>query len=114
MKEEQISFETAKLAKQKGFVGPMGWGYSADGKLDLYRGHAPIPSSNQEYLHKWLRDNYQLCIRVNPPYDSDIWCGSVFKIGQYSCLLNIEDQSCYEDVMEQGLREALKLIIMPG
>jgi hypothetical protein len=114
MKEQIITFETAKLAQEKGFVGPMGEGYDFNGNAVLYRGRAPYPSCTQSLLQKWLRETHGVAVII----DTDIALSWIWKI--YSLHPNasfqgslISDQvwcDFYEFALEDGLLTALKLI----
>ena len=118
MKEDLISFETAKLAKKKGF-NPEGYtvsGYSINGKnscmafstsfsLTKY----PILTCYQAILHRWLRETHNIFIYVDyqgRPYIKDVkgkTLAEVSKDGKY-CGFK------YEEGLEMALFEALKLI----
>ncbi len=98
MKDELI-----KLANSKGFVTPC-----------LPRGYISVAASEQldHYfwmceLHKWLRDEYGIYIEI----DLMIYEG-FFKafILEHDVLGNDGDLYTYEQALEVGLIEALKLI----
>ena len=123
MREELINFETAKLAKEKGFnhlkanVYGDNMAYDTgieEGKL-IVSGNALnyILAPTQALLQKWLREVHN--IHVNPiPYSI------TFKETVYRCRITyFEDKmeqnkyiglSIYENAFEIGLQEALKLI----
>lgn len=151
MKEQLISFETAKLAKEKGFNLKCGNGFS----IDCHGGYAPFTtiirhintdkttgihyaSPTQSLLQKWLREVYNIHIEVLPRYNpkklntEDVlysWAisGKDFtELNGHDDVLNhwigihneppyIEDLfyhvvNTYEEALEIGLQEALKLI----
>ena len=107
MKEELITFETAKLAKEKGFdievLNHYNHEYSYDkaeifqddvknSELESYEYSAPT----QALLQKWLREVHEInVIRVNFEIKSDI---------------DMCTHKTYEQALEKGLIEALKLI----
>ena len=129
MTDQLISFETAKLAKEKEFLEPtinlydisnrgiwqdeqlfMGDKSSYDEKIDLF---APT----QSLLQRWLREKHgiHIYIKTTPSFDEiqgNKWKSSIkysfksFKwtTGHYYL------GNTYEEVLEQGLQEALKLI----
>ena len=112
MKEELISFETAKLAKAKGFIVPVKYYYDFKGdkccgsyktswnlsKSDLYA------TPTQSLLQKWLREKHDIHIIVIPHLD--VFRFKVLtKYGYQSYF-----KSNYEEALETGLQEALKLI----
>jgi len=115
MTEELISFETAKLAKEKGFDWECRmtavedtehiYGTGNDNH-NQYRNNVSIPT--QSLLQKWLREEHN--IQVYAWYDED---------AAYQCLfekmnMDIYDKffhfQTYEEALERGLQEALKLI----
>jgi len=125
MKDVYISFETAKLAKEKGFteVSQYPLWFHENGKEagmfeDLwnikkseYLEHECIIRSTQSLLQKWLRE-----IK-----DIDVFAYSVrftgyLEIGYYTYSIRGESPvknyrfDTYEEALEFGLKEALKLI----
>jgi hypothetical protein len=119
MKEELISFETAKLARKKGFNWNTRRFYSPDGRVDITmysKNHNRPMSENyaiptQSLLQKWLREKYHLHIQIIE-YDKD---GSlIIQITKNSQLvydyMTSFDINEYEEALEKGLQEALKLI----
>lgn len=125
MKEELITFETAKLAKEKGFNIPSNFYYGALGKLHKSRqklGQKSLKGSldsclttTQSLIQKWLREKHN--IHVIP-----IWCIDVYSCELYDmresikgCQKNVfgvqwKDNCTYEEALEKGLYQALKLI----
>ncbi|MES2864098.1 MAG: hypothetical protein V4666_08270 [Bacteroidota bacterium] len=112
MKEQLIEFETAKLAKEKGF--------KADGyHLPYIEKHTKesyyyeMPS--QSLVQKWLREEHQIHVWVSSPtdgfYDA---CVVRDKTNHYrkfdDFTTNETDFTTYETALEDGLLEALKLI----
>lgn len=97
MKEKIVSFDIAKLAKEKGFDAPIGKLYSkhyytADGKLDgdvsyhfkemanvrnrdgkLTKDNMPefigYSAPTQSFLQKWLRDTHKIEVLIIRPYN---------------------------------------------
>lgn len=122
MNEPLITFETAKSAREKGFTGTF-WteNYFHVSNKTLSRGMRAetfdsvihIPAHTQSLLQKWLRDKYNINCRVASnslsyhfamieilEVDGTRMCGpkemKIFKT--------------YEEALELGLQEALKLI----
>ena len=102
MKEHLITFETAKLAKEKEFDwhdDDTIWINESMDKDSV----ATHPAPTQSLLQKWLREvcNIFVSIDVN-----------------YNCRIYLEDElidesfkfHSYEQALEKGLQEALKLI----
>lgn len=76
--EDYVSFETAKLLKEKGFDEPTLWFYIGDGTR--YLAHKPIIGDwyrrpTLQMAMKWLRESHNLCIE---PYRTA--CGYLFTI----------------------------------
>ena len=125
MTEQLISFETAKLAKEKGFNIPTLYGCNEKGELQeyfTYESYSPgepevritdfikeweyqLPT--QSFLQKWLREkhNIHLIAYKNINIDGYDWC-YITTDG----ITNINSYKTYEEALEAGLQEALKLI----
>lgn len=136
MKEELVTFETAKLAKEKGFDYTCSCGYDENG--EVYRPHywemscdtntLSIKESDldedviclaptQSLLQRWLRevhgklvyanhfkeDWYEYHIQHNEVVDSHgkVWVDVV---------VSLTNELSYEEVLEKGLQEAVRLI----
>lgn len=93
MEDTRITFETAKLAKKKGWNG------------DFVESHKILTS--QSLLAKWLRENHNIHLIAykNINIDGYDWC-FITTDG----ITNINSYKTYEEAYEIGLREALKLI----
>lgn len=130
MKEQLISFETAKLAKEKQF----NWcsynqkGYNKnDGILEmtgysLYVNNEDFEETGfysaptQSLLQKWLRDIHKLYVNVKYYRDEYKHYHQVYING--GSMIESENNTShsptcfnsYEDALETGLQEALKLI----
>lgn len=137
MKEQIISFELAKLAKDKGFdveslyfyTKPNSKMYAIDEEIRAYEikntarklyecgKHAALNRESvllaptQGLLQKWLREKHSIDVIVDK-VDSTPSSGYYFNIYRE----NIEDEygiikfNTYEDALEKGLEEALKLM----
>ena len=93
MEDTKITFETAKLAKEKGWNG------------DFVESHKILTS--QSLLAKQLREehNIHLIAYKNINIDGYDWC-FITTDG----ITNINSYKTYEEAYEIGLQEALKLI----
>lgn len=135
MKEQLITFKTAKLAKEKGFtehstdrayINYYSKDFVGEKKYNLkiyhenvYNGNNPIYlAPTQSLLQRWLRETYSLHIIIIPTITFDF----TFKI------INIQsnpenkvelppytkvhsmDYSTYEEALKEALYESLKLI----
>jgi len=136
MKEEVISFETAKIAKEKKFpqdIFNTSW-YNYFGKLngrtDLnengeyvcegrYFQSAKEKANNkseaylaprQSLLQKWLREKHNIHITIAYGELSNKYMGDINQVDK-RILIDLECiYSSYEEALEAGLQEALKLI----
>ena len=124
MEDTRIKFETAKLAKEKGFKIPTtvmykgnekSYGHNNEWGIDEKRLDGKFPYTNQQwysiptqsFLQKWLREehNIHLIAYKNINIDGYDWC-FITTDG----ITNINSYKTYEEALEVGLQEALKLI----
>jgi len=119
MKEQLISFETAKLAKEKGFNEECRYYYtemqmkkdSASTNLNWYSDDGYCYAPTQSLLQKWLREEHNIKVYNVVAYDDDdkqAWESVIYlKKGKVK---NIKIRYSYEESLEEGLLEALKII----
>ena len=117
MEDTLITFETAKLAKKKGFLKE--WADLAYKKDDqkLYGDtgiYTDYPAPTQSLLAKWLREEHNLHINI---CSLSMNCFSFMlekldDTGTTLCggHLGKINYKTYEEALESGLQEALKLI----
>ena len=115
MEDTIITFETAKLAKKKGFNEICQYYYEIfDKPITLQRmpcsnseGYEQPTAPTQSLLAKWLREehNIHLIAYKNINIDGYDWC-YITTDG----ITNINSYKTYEEAYEIGLQEALKLI----
>ena len=126
MEDTRITFETAKLAKEKGFPQEPNrlkipyYNYKGEFKGDVsdwrirkyIRGEDTsdiefVSAPTQSLLAKWLREehNIHLIAYKNINIDGYDWC-YITTDG----ITNINSYKTYEEAYEIGLQEALKLI----
>ena len=126
MEDTRIKFETAKLAKEKGFTQETNrfeipyYNYKGEFKGDVsdwrvrkyIRGEDTsniefVSAPTQSLLSKWLREkhNIHLIAYKNINIDGYDWC-FITTDG----ITNINSYKTYEEAYEIGLQEALKLI----
>lgn len=120
MQEEIISFETAKLAKEKGFNWECEYGFlkqenniedhEIKHKNDLYLIdciNEYLYAPTQSLLQKWLREVHKIycdpILRPNLRYSWEINTLSYIDVSEKSF-------ETYEEALEIGLQQALKLI----
>jgi hypothetical protein len=122
MKDTLISFETAKLAKEKGFQEPVCDYYNTvepDRIVTVgafnhnYPAHGDVTVSapTQSLLQKWLREtkNCNVLIFENPDYP-EYYAYVSFKHGIPSNPQRTGYGSNYENVLEVGLLLALQIL----
>ena len=133
MKEELISFETAKLAKEVGFDTPTWFFYTVQGTVSehLPEGFAGLneelwqtnsthkelanpyflaSAPTQSLLQRWLREKHKVLVWIKPIPSVGKW--SVYvddTIGRH-LVADYIFKDTYEEALEAGLLEALKLI----
>lgn len=125
MQEQLITFETAKLAKEKGFsINTIEyWEYQKEGteRYKFITEDTPgatwvnddlpnrICTSTQSLLQKWLREVHNIHITITS-ISQESWQAHITKPKEKLGENYIEDAYSYEEALEVGLQEALKLI----
>lgn len=124
MEEQLISFETAKLAKEKDFNELCDFLYHDDGNRDRVGNANNLDEEEfisyacptQSLLQKWIREIYKINILIHPNQMNNnpityVYCLH-YKYGYQSKMTNWSKfkYSSYEEALEIGLQEALKLI----
>ena len=94
MTEEFVTLETAKLLKEKGMF-------------------TDIEFPTQSVAQKWLRETKNLHIEISYMYEN-YWTYDILTIQRHD-LIGLSDRpisryNTYEEALEAGLQEALKLI----
>lgn len=128
MKEQLINFETAKLYKEKKFRESCSNTY--ENKVLIYLNTEDYPESHNDYyneysaptqslLQKWLREVHNIHFHIYHGNNRK-WCIDIYDISpsiqeDYCAgLLNQPNEfinyKTYEEALEKGLQEALKLI----
>ena len=125
MEDTRITFETAKLAKEKGFPQEPNrlkipyYNYKGEFKGDVKDWLSKylrkedtsdvesVSAPTQSLLAKWLREEYNIHLIAykNINIDGYDWC-YITTDG----ITNINSYKTYEEALEIGLQEALKLI----
>ena len=120
MKEELIAFDTAKLAKEKGFNIPCNDFYDlydnpnnknlSYSLKDNWNDYKSYSAPTQSLLQKWLREVHEIYVITRPYKMSD-------KYKFFVTISSNEDNptfenkfDTYEEALEKGLQKALKLI----
>lgn len=126
MKDEIITFETAKLAKEKGFDEICEYLWSGSGDEPLFsekiRNHNTGLNHNREWysqttqslLQKWLREEHNLHIGISVNQFGYGLMYSIINTKDCKCVSDLKggvnDKFSYEEALEAGLIAALKLI----
>jgi hypothetical protein len=121
-----IKFNTAKLAKEKGFNVPVWDCYNSKGKtIDYSRNIYAyendgyfISKPTQDVLQKWLREEHKIHVNIevsllhsNKNF-TNFYRIDFIKNGELEYIFDSnEDFDNYEDALEAGLNKALELII---
>lgn len=123
MEDQLITFDTAKLAKESGYnissifhydILGNKWAYDSGNRLDRVNDNSIIYAPTQSLLQRWLREkhNFHISIGLNLHGDNpkSFWIsfenllkGSIIDVKEH-------DYTTYEEALEIGLVEALKLI----
>ena len=117
MKDQLISFRTAKLAKEKGFSfnNSTTHFYNIDGKClsNKYKTSTfNCIASTQSILQKWLREEYNIHFVIKPFYNSktDITTYTADPIHIPTGRTSRSIRGTYEEALDDGEQRALKLI----
>jgi hypothetical protein len=123
MQEKLIEFDTAKLAKQKGFNVKTIWAFTKEGEEQYSSGDEEdnnmynhnlwdnYSRPTQSLLVKWLREIHQISVKID-----DFYTNSKIRYGFNVCELGSQDDNpqgifiTYEKALEAGLKKALKKI----
>ena len=123
MEETIITYETAKLAQEKGFNVPLsrvfdlgstkshyrGWSTRCDNSEFDLNGHKQISAPTQSLLQKWLREVHNIHISVKPrTFNPDTDYVSEILTGPTKLL--IYEGDTYEGALERALKSSLILI----
>ena len=141
MKEQFVSFETAILAKEKGFnvetlhfycknrtcdyiKTPYKYSFEVNanqerlinGEIDNFGYGITWSAPRQSLLQKWLRDDYNIFVEVNVQdgyytyFNYLVYNRLDSKVATNRIKSKVNTHKTYEQALEIGLQEALKLI----
>lgn len=127
MQEELINLWTAMRAKEKGFNELCSYGFNQVGYELIKMPNANsenvlISAPTQALLQRWLREKHHINIIVfnddgalnnkNLRFNFELRSITVsFRVKQKECTVGMYDFKKYEEALEAGLQEALKLIL---
>lgn len=117
--EDYVSFEVAKLLKEKGFDERCFSFYWSDGSLDANShdkktnlrnstSSNPVAPTLQMAM-KWLREVHNIALNVC--YFLGMWSYSVYRTDVNSSGYNSEDFDTYEEACEAGIKFCLENLI---
>lgn len=119
MQDQIISFETAKLAKEKGFNEQTWEKYQecnqvlSPSYLLSIEFEEFIKAPTQSLLKKWLREKYNIYIQINVACDTfnRKYKGYFYEIVKDFCLKSTSQiKENYEIILEEALQIGLKMI----
>lgn len=113
--EDYVSFEVAKLLKEKGFYTPYCYRYyfpELKSKTPTISSRV-IPKDTDKYLAptlqmvmKWLREVHNLHVDVDPS-EGD-WNPTVLELEGWSCVVKYDDNIPIQDSYEEACEAAIK------
>ena len=109
MTEELVTLETAKLLKEKGFL-QRKYFINVSTLHNCYK-YLSVPP--QSVVQRWLRETKDLHIEISYMYEN-YWTYDILTIPRHD-LIGLSDRpiiryNTYEEALEAGIQEALKLI----
>ena len=119
--EDYVSFEIAKLLKEKGFDEDCWCWYEEDGYLRESNDDFGVQSNSDHVVDddeyncsaptiqmamKWLREVHNLHIDIDPS-EGD-WNPTVLELEDWSCVVKPEDEIPIQDSYEQACEAAIK------
>jgi hypothetical protein len=115
--EDYVSFETAKLLKEKGFDEPVLKFYDHKGEVaELYYRPQNKSITGDTYkcptlqmAMKWLRDVHKMYMYVAHDSMENTWFARVYN--DYKTLSDVDNQSTYEEACESAIRYCLENLI---
>ncbi len=119
--EDYVSFEVAKLLKEKGFVTPCDWLYCSDGTF----GHRNslldkemFPAPTHQMAMKWLREEHNLFIFPFPQINTNKFWAEIYQLSDnkewknlYCESIDLQNYPTYEEAVEAALKYCLENLI---
>ena len=116
--EDYVSFETAKLLKEKGFDEPCLMCYNSDKKLDNYGHYNSYKNSDVfsltaptlQMAMKWLREVHKIFISIQQHMDmSYVWY--IYEDGTWKGCDRESHNNSYEQACEAAIKYCLENLI---
>ena len=120
IEEQYVSFDTAKMLKEAGFDVPTVRYYHKDGSMSamsldaqrhlskIYKDIDTYPLPTQALAARWLREVHEIDVMIDV-YNRDYYVCNVYK-NKHLMIINNIVTSDFEEALEEGLKEAIKLI----
>ena len=123
--EEIVTYEVAKLAKEKGFNDKC-YHYYQKGELETdkcfnryNKGVDSICSApTQSLLQRWLREKKNIVFGISPMQEMDCdylgWCATIYKVDENGYGLSLKEElyyNTYELVLENAMKYALENLV---
>ena len=118
-----VTYKTAKLAQDKGFIGNADVGLYDDKEMYHPRmAHWLVGNKNlidaptQSSLQKWLREVHNIFLTITIPYEeygrysAEVWGNNLDDGIKILMIDGMTVFKTYEEALDEGLIEALKLI----
>ena len=116
IEEDYVSFETAKLLKEKGFNGAVSAHYNDIGGMIM--GTNPISKNTVkcptlQMAMKWLRETFEIHCQIDCPIAASNWRYGIRDLNQdeWFALRNMGDYDTYEEACEAAIRYCLENLI---
>ena len=118
VKEEYVSYEVAKLLKEKGFVTPCNWLYCSNGTFrhrNSLWDKEMFPAPTHQMAMRWLREKYYIYadpIKQGNYNDcSEYYTWIVARMGIIHRNSSVADKLSYEEAVEAALKYSLENLI---
>lgn len=116
--EDYVSFETAKLLKEKGFEGRMHTFYTEEG-TDIESSYVvpsnffPIYRPTLQMAMKWLRETFEIHCQIDCPIAASNWRYGIRDLNQdeWVTLRDMGDYETYEEAAEEAVKYCLENLI---
>ena len=120
--EQYVSFETAKLLKEKGFKGKGAFFYDSLGKLHSFdpwwwyitpkERYDAIDCSTQSLVMRWLREVHHILVSIEVYciVEHPIWCYKYYNLQKDYIKISSQYKS-YEEACEAAIQYCVKHLI---
>ena len=124
--ENYVSFDTAKLLKEKGFKGDGSHFYENKkivsfvdywDRITPYERYCTIECPTLQMVMRWLRDVHNMYVFPFPQINTNKFWVEIYQLSNNQkwenlyCEINLQDYSFYEEACEAGIRYCLENLI---